>query len=110
MCWSIFQLRMSIKAILRARYFIDVDVAAYFLLYLLVSSLVRFKLCVGIVFVKTFHNSAYGCVVTFIQVGQRLLQLDVITESLSKQVVEHHEEMGTSCIFVCFPCLLTLLN
>ncbi|XP_073395811.1 uncharacterized protein [Physcomitrium patens] len=27
------------------------------------------------------------------QVGQRLLQLDVITESLSKQVIEHHEEM-----------------
>ncbi|XP_024374840.1 uncharacterized protein [Physcomitrium patens] len=27
------------------------------------------------------------------QVGQRLQQLDVITESLSKQVMEHHEEM-----------------
>lgn len=29
-----------------------------------------------------------------LQVGQKLLQLDVITESLSKQVMEHHEEMG----------------
>lgn len=37
-----------------------------------------------------------------LQVGQRLLQLDVITESLSKQVMEHHEEMGMSCIFVFF--------
>ncbi|KAG0616902.1 hypothetical protein M758_5G150000 [Ceratodon purpureus] len=28
-----------------------------------------------------------------VKVGQRLLQLDVITENLSKQVMEHHEEM-----------------
>jgi hypothetical protein len=28
------------------------------------------------------------------KVGQRLLQLEEITEKLSKQVMEHHEEMG----------------
>lgn len=29
-----------------------------------------------------------------VQVGQRMLQLDFITEKLSKQVMEHYEEMG----------------
>lgn len=29
-----------------------------------------------------------------------MLQLDVITENLSKQVMEHHEEMGMLCTFV----------
>jgi hypothetical protein len=29
------------------------------------------------------------------QVAQKIQQLDVITQKLSKQVMEHHEEMGT---------------
>jgi hypothetical protein len=30
-----------------------------------------------------------------LQVAQKIQQLDVITQKLSKQVMEHHEEMGT---------------
>lgn len=44
-----------------------------------------------------------------LQVGQRLQQLDVITESLSKQVMEHHEEMGMLCTCDIFCCLFKIL-
>lgn len=49
-----------------------------------------------------FHDLCYAY---RLQVGQRLQQLDVITESLSKQVMEHHEEMGMFCTLGILCCL-----
>lgn len=41
-----------------------------------------------------------GCITFGLQGGEKLLQLDMITERLSKQVMENHEEMGKSLILI----------